>query len=163
MGVAGLLTQISSIFCVPPHPPCGSWVKKLKVPTCSPMSSKGALWFNGYRYLLNSVHFLPFSNSSKETVQGRGAWPFSSTGFCVCMCVCVRLPVSVCVCQCVSPAMRKQPENRSDGAKSPFSLQLAPCPPLISTHCHTHRHAHTRTHTYMLKRAHTSTECCSIS
>lgn len=64
----------------------------------------------------------------------------------VCECVCVCAPVSVCVCRCVSPAMRKQPENRSDGAKSPSSLQLAPFPPLISTHISgdTHSHRHTQ-------------------
>lgn len=80
-----------------------------------------------------------------DSSRARGLAIFLRGVECVSVSVCT--PVSVCVCRCVSLAMRKLPENRSDGAKSPSSLQLAPFPPLISTHKHTFLETHTRTDT----------------
>lgn len=80
-----------------------------------------------------------------DSSRARGLAIFLRGVECVSVSVCVRLYLSASVV--VSPAMRKQPENRSDGAKSPSSLQLAPFPPLISTHKHTFLETHTRTDT----------------
>lgn len=62
----------------------------------TPILSEWLLGSTGKRFPLNSVHSLLFSDSSKETVQGREAWPFSSIGF-VCVSACICLCQSVCV------------------------------------------------------------------
>lgn len=84
-----------------------------------------------------------YSEYSRRRFKGKGLSRFHFLILVVCACVCVcTCWLAVSVCQSVSPAMRKQPENRSSGAKSPSSLQLAPCTCFIDMRTCTNIHTH---------------------